>query len=113
MQKAYPQSNRALKDGIGPYKIPHIRVTSTLVYTNKLFGCPYRGLGIAESVWANESRNGHYRRSLTRVGIRCNSGSRAVSMRAMKPPPQTGPSTSLYKECIRKVSAAAQLGKKT
>lgn len=51
-----PTSNRALKDGIGPYKIPHIRVTSTLVYTNKLFGCPYRGLGIAEAVWASESQ---------------------------------------------------------
>jgi carbon-monoxide dehydrogenase large subunit len=51
-----PTSNRALKDGIGPYKIPHIRVTSTLVYTNKVFGCPYRGLGIAEAVWANESQ---------------------------------------------------------
>jgi CO/xanthine dehydrogenase Mo-binding subunit len=51
-----PTSNRALKDGIGPYKIPHIRVTSTLVYTNKVFGCPYRGLGIGEAVWANESQ---------------------------------------------------------
>lgn len=51
-----PTSNRALKDGIGPYRIPHIRMTSSLVYTNKVFGCPYRGLGIAEAVWANESQ---------------------------------------------------------
>ncbi len=49
-------SNRALKDGVGPYKIPHIRVSSTLVYTNKLRGCPFRGLGIPEAVWAGESQ---------------------------------------------------------
>ncbi len=51
-----PGSNRALKDGVGPYKIPHIRVTSTLVYSNKLRGCPFRGLGIPEAVWAVESQ---------------------------------------------------------
>jgi carbon-monoxide dehydrogenase large subunit len=51
-----PGSNRALKDGVGPYNIPHIRVTSTLVYTNKLRGCPFRGLGIPEAVWAVESQ---------------------------------------------------------
>ena len=49
-------SNRALKDGVGPYKIPNVRVTSTLVYTNKLRGCPFRGLGIPEAVWAGESQ---------------------------------------------------------
>jgi hypothetical protein len=38
-----PGSNRALKDGVGPYKIANIRVASTLVYTNKLRGCPFRG----------------------------------------------------------------------
>jgi carbon-monoxide dehydrogenase large subunit len=51
-----PGSNRALKDGVGPYRIPHIRVASTLVYTNKLRGCPFRGLGIPEAVWAGESQ---------------------------------------------------------
>jgi CO/xanthine dehydrogenase Mo-binding subunit len=51
-----PGSNRALKDGVGPYKVPHVRVTSTLVYTNKLRGCPFRGLGIPEAVWAVESQ---------------------------------------------------------
>jgi CO/xanthine dehydrogenase Mo-binding subunit len=51
-----PGSNRALKDGVGPYKIPHVRVTSTLVYTNKLRGCPFRGLGLPEAVWAVESQ---------------------------------------------------------
>jgi CO/xanthine dehydrogenase Mo-binding subunit len=49
-------SNRALKDGVGPYKISNIRVSSTLVYTNKLRGCPFRGLGIPEAVWAGESQ---------------------------------------------------------
>jgi len=51
-----PGSNRALKDGVGPYKIQNIRVASTLVYTNKLRGCPFRGLGIPEAVWAGESQ---------------------------------------------------------
>ena len=51
-----PGSNRALKDGVGPYRIPHLRVSSTLVYTNKLRGCPFRGLGIPEAVWAGESQ---------------------------------------------------------
>jgi carbon-monoxide dehydrogenase large subunit len=51
-----PGSNRALKDGVGPYRIANIRVTSTLVYTNKLRGCPFRGLGIPEAVWAGESQ---------------------------------------------------------
>jgi CO/xanthine dehydrogenase Mo-binding subunit len=51
-----PGSNRALKDGVGPYKISNIRVASTLVYTNKLLGCPFRGLGIPEAVWAGESQ---------------------------------------------------------
>jgi len=51
-----PGSNRALKDGVGPYRIDNIRVASTLVYTNKLRGCPFRGLGIPEAVWAGESQ---------------------------------------------------------
>src|SRR5262245_30303445 len=47
-----PGTNRALKDGVGPYKIPHIRVTSTLVYTNNLRGCPFRAPGLPVAVWA-------------------------------------------------------------
>ncbi len=51
-----PASNRAVKDGAGPYKIPHLKVTSSLVYTNTMRGCPFRGLGVPESVWAGESQ---------------------------------------------------------
>src|SRR5262249_51234496 len=51
-----PGTNRALKDGIGPYYIPHISVDTQLVFTNKLRGCPFRGLGIPEAVWAVESQ---------------------------------------------------------
>jgi len=105
-----PTSNRALKDGIGPYKIPHIRVTSTLVYTNKLFGCPYRGLGIAEAIWANESQMDIIadRLGMDPVQLRLKNclddgdetpaGDRAVHI--------------ALKECIRKVSAAIGWGKK-
>ena len=49
-------SNRAMKDGIGPYRIPDIRVTSTLVFTNKIRGTQLRGLGVPEGYWAIESQ---------------------------------------------------------
>src|ERR671919_997308 len=49
-------SNRAMKDGIGPYRIPDIRVTSTLVYTNRIRGTQLRGLGVPEGSWAIESQ---------------------------------------------------------
>ena len=49
-------TNRAMKDGIGPYRIPNIRVTSTLVYTNKIRGAQLRGLGVPEAAWAIESQ---------------------------------------------------------
>jgi len=51
-----PASNRAIHDGAGPYKIPHFKVTSLLVYTNTMRGCPFRGLGCPESTWAGESQ---------------------------------------------------------
>jgi carbon-monoxide dehydrogenase large subunit len=49
-------SNRAMKDGVGPYRIPDIRVTSTLVYTNRIRGTQLRGLGVPEGAWAIESQ---------------------------------------------------------
>ena len=49
-------SNRAMKDGIGPYRIHDIRVTSTLVYTNRVRGTQLRGLGVPEGAWAIESQ---------------------------------------------------------
>jgi CO/xanthine dehydrogenase Mo-binding subunit len=51
-----PASNRALKDAAGPYRIPHLQVTSSLVYTNTMRGCPFRGLGVPEAIWAGESQ---------------------------------------------------------
>jgi CO/xanthine dehydrogenase Mo-binding subunit len=51
-----PASNRALKDAAGPYRIPHVQVTSSLVYTNTMRGCPFRGLGVPEAIWAGESQ---------------------------------------------------------
>jgi len=51
-----PPCNRALKDGIGAYRIPDFRITSTLVYTNKLRANPLRGLGVPEATWAVESQ---------------------------------------------------------
>ena len=51
-----PASNRALKDAAGAYKISHVKVTSNLVYTNTMRGCPFRGLGVPEAIWAGESQ---------------------------------------------------------
>jgi CO/xanthine dehydrogenase Mo-binding subunit len=51
-----PASNRALKDAAGPYRVPHVQVTSSLVYTNTMRGCPFRGLGVPEAIWAGESQ---------------------------------------------------------
>jgi CO/xanthine dehydrogenase Mo-binding subunit len=51
-----PASNRAVHDAAGPYKVPHLQVTSTLIYTNTMRGCPFRGLGCPESIWAGESQ---------------------------------------------------------
>lgn len=51
-----PPSNRALKDGIGGYRLSDFRITSTLVYTNKLRATPLRGLGVPEATWAVESQ---------------------------------------------------------
>ena len=51
-----PPSNRALKDGIGGYRTPDFRITTTLVYTNKLRATPLRGLGVPEATWAVESQ---------------------------------------------------------
>ncbi|MBI4528726.1 MAG: xanthine dehydrogenase family protein molybdopterin-binding subunit [Deltaproteobacteria bacterium] len=48
--------NRAIKDGTGPYRVPHVRVTSTLVYTNKVRGTQLRGLGVPEGIFAIESQ---------------------------------------------------------
>ncbi|MGH7825981.1 MAG: xanthine dehydrogenase family protein molybdopterin-binding subunit [Candidatus Binatia bacterium] len=49
-------SNRAMKDAIGPYRMADIRVSSTLVYTNKIRGTQLRGLGVPEAYWAIESQ---------------------------------------------------------
>ncbi len=51
-----PTSNRAVKDAAGPYRIPNVKMTSTLVYTNTMRGCPFRGLGGPEWIWAGESQ---------------------------------------------------------
>jgi carbon-monoxide dehydrogenase large subunit len=103
-------SNRALKDGAGPYRIPNLQITSTLVYTNKLRGCPYRGMGIAEAVWAGESQMDMIAGKL---------GIDPVELR-LKNCLEAGDSTPAgdiavqiaLKECIEKVSAGIEWGKK-
>ncbi|MEA2292122.1 MAG: hypothetical protein QOF17_1142 [Solirubrobacteraceae bacterium] len=40
--------------GVGPYRIPHVRVDSLAVYTNLPPNGAYRGYGATQSVWASE-----------------------------------------------------------
>ncbi len=40
--------------GAGPYVVPHCRVDSLVVYTNKVFGTAYRGFGHLEVLWGIE-----------------------------------------------------------
>jgi CO/xanthine dehydrogenase Mo-binding subunit len=40
--------------GVGPYRIPHVRVDSLAVYTNLPPNGAFRGYGATQSVWASE-----------------------------------------------------------
>jgi CO/xanthine dehydrogenase Mo-binding subunit len=40
--------------GVGPYRIPHVRVDSLAIYTNLPPNGAYRGYGAMQSVWASE-----------------------------------------------------------
>jgi CO/xanthine dehydrogenase Mo-binding subunit len=40
--------------GVGPYRIPHVRVDSLSIYTNLPPSGAYRGYGAMQSVWASE-----------------------------------------------------------
>ncbi|MGH7834402.1 MAG: xanthine dehydrogenase family protein molybdopterin-binding subunit [Candidatus Binatia bacterium] len=103
-------SNRALKDGAGPYRIPHLEITSTLVYTNKLRGCPYRGMGIAEAVWAGESQMDMIagKLGIDPVELRLKN---CLEAGDLTPGGDVAVQIAL-KECIEKVSAAVDWGEK-
>ena len=40
--------------GVGPYRIPHVRVDSLAIYTNLPPNGAFRGYGAMQSVWASE-----------------------------------------------------------
>jgi CO/xanthine dehydrogenase Mo-binding subunit/aerobic-type carbon monoxide dehydrogenase small subunit (CoxS/CutS family) len=44
----------AAYSGAGPYVVPHCRLDSFVVYTNKIFGTAYRGFGHLEVLWGIE-----------------------------------------------------------
>jgi len=41
---------------VGPYKIPHVKVEASCVYTNKAVAGAYRGYGVPQVCWAYESQ---------------------------------------------------------
>ena len=47
---------KATFGGVGPYKIPHVKVEGYCVYTNKAVAGAYRGYGIPQVCWAYESQ---------------------------------------------------------
>lgn len=53
-------SPRLIKNGgyscVGPYDIPHVRVDSYAVYTNRPPAGAYRGYGVSQAAWAYESQ---------------------------------------------------------
>lgn len=40
----------------GPYKIPHVKIDSLSIYTNKPPAGAFRGFGVSQSAWAHESQ---------------------------------------------------------
>ena len=44
--------------GVGPYRIPHVRVDALAVYTNLPPNGAFRGYGATQSVWASRARHG-------------------------------------------------------
>ncbi|MBI2918537.1 MAG: xanthine dehydrogenase family protein molybdopterin-binding subunit [Chloroflexi bacterium] len=46
----------ALNCGVGPYDIPNVKIESMMVYTNKVPGTSYRGVGVPELTFATESQ---------------------------------------------------------
>lgn len=57
---------------LGPYRIPHARIDSYCVYTNKPPAGAYRGFGVPQMVWAHESHLDRVARELGQdpVGLR-------------------------------------------
>ena len=49
-------AERANISSVGPYEIPNVRVSTKVLYTNNLFGGPYRGFGAPQVAAAHESQ---------------------------------------------------------
>ncbi len=49
-------TGRALTRILGPYRIPHLKVTGTCVYTNTVSAASFRSVGGPQTAWATESQ---------------------------------------------------------
>ncbi|MFZ5467936.1 MAG: xanthine dehydrogenase family protein molybdopterin-binding subunit [Myxococcota bacterium] len=49
-------AERANATALGPYRVPHVRVDTFVVYTNNLFGGAFRGFGSPQVTFAMESQ---------------------------------------------------------
>ncbi|MEM3448577.1 MAG: molybdopterin cofactor-binding domain-containing protein [Nitrososphaerota archaeon] len=47
---------KTLLHAAGPYRIPHLDITSTAVYTNKIYAGAMRGFGVPQVTYASESQ---------------------------------------------------------
>jgi len=49
-------TSRAITRILGPYRIPHVKVTAYCIYTNTVSAASFRSVGGPQSVWATESQ---------------------------------------------------------
>ncbi len=48
----------------GPHKLPHVKIESSAIYTNKVPAGAFRGFGVSQTAWAHESQMGMIARAL-------------------------------------------------
>lgn len=94
----------------GPYRIPHVRIDSYCIYTNKPVAGAYRGFGVPETCFGYEAQLDRIARELRRdpVELRLQN---AVEAGDVTPTGETLQSVGL-KECIRRASEALDWGRK-
>jgi carbon-monoxide dehydrogenase large subunit len=96
--------------GVGPYKIPHVKVDGYCVYTNKPIAGAYRGYGHPQVAWAHESQMDiiAHKLGIDPVAIRLKN---AVEEGDISPTGQQVLHSVGLKECIEKVAQNVEWNK--
>ncbi|MBI4444867.1 MAG: xanthine dehydrogenase family protein molybdopterin-binding subunit [Acidobacteria bacterium] len=94
----------------GPYVIPNVNIESCLLYTNTVPAGAFRGFGVSQSTWAHESQTDMIARALNldplelRLKNLLDEGKEFVTGERIH--------SFALKECLQKVAAAIEWGKK-